>query len=147
MSCGAGCRCSLDLVWLWLWLAVGAPIWLLAWELPYAAGSALKKRTRQHLPGLSLVLQREETTNAMSLLPRQLGQATTFLQQDLSGGYPMLGETDSGSSLNTWSRGHPGLGWSDLTLPLDPPRWQPQHKHSPWEGKNLVVQVKLCHWP
>ena len=39
-----GCRCSSDLVELWLWhkLAPAAPILPLAWELPYAAGAAIK---------------------------------------------------------------------------------------------------------
>ena len=31
------------LLWLWCRLVAKAPIWLLAWELPYAAGVALKK--------------------------------------------------------------------------------------------------------
>ena len=35
-------------MWLWLWhsLAAVAPIGLLAWESPYAAGAALKKSTK-----------------------------------------------------------------------------------------------------
>ena len=46
VSCGVGRRCGLDplLVWLWLWLAAVALIQLLAWELPYAVGSAPKKQ-------------------------------------------------------------------------------------------------------
>ena len=44
MSCGVGRRCGLDpeLLWLWWRLAATAPIQPLAWELPYAAGAALK---------------------------------------------------------------------------------------------------------
>ena len=44
MSCGADCRRGSDLVWLWLWrrLVAATPIQTLAWELPYAAGAALK---------------------------------------------------------------------------------------------------------
>ena len=36
---------ALDLSWLWLWCRLGAavPIRPLAWELPYAAGTALKR--------------------------------------------------------------------------------------------------------
>ena len=34
---------DLELWWLWLWPAAAAPIRPLAWELPYAAGVALKK--------------------------------------------------------------------------------------------------------
>ena len=45
MSCGAGHRLGLDLALLWLWHrpAATAPIQLLAWELPYATGVALKR--------------------------------------------------------------------------------------------------------
>ena len=47
VSCGVGCRRSLDLVLLWLWHSpTAAPqIQSLAWELPYAAGVALKKKS------------------------------------------------------------------------------------------------------
>ena len=49
MSCGVGCRCASDLAWLWLWcsLAAAALIQPLAWELPYAAGAALKRQKRK----------------------------------------------------------------------------------------------------
>ena len=42
-----GHRCGSDLVWLWWWqrAAAAALIWTLAWELPHAAGAALKKKT------------------------------------------------------------------------------------------------------
>ena len=48
MSCGVGHIRSSDPAWLWLWLwcrpAAAAPIQPLAWELPYAAGTALKRQ-------------------------------------------------------------------------------------------------------
>ena len=51
VSCGVGRRLSSDLAWLWLWLwcrpAAVVLIRLLAWELPYAAGAALKRTKRQ----------------------------------------------------------------------------------------------------
>ena len=49
MSCGIGCRYGSDLVLLWLWgrPAATAPIQPLAWELPYAAGMALKKKNKK----------------------------------------------------------------------------------------------------
>ena len=49
MSCGVGRRCSLDLVLLWLWCrpAATALLWPLAWELPYAAGVALKSQKKK----------------------------------------------------------------------------------------------------
>ena len=51
MSCGAGCICSLGPVLLWLWckLAGVAPIRPLAWEIPYAVGTALKKRKKKKI--------------------------------------------------------------------------------------------------
>ena len=42
VSCGVGHRSGSALALLWLWLAAVAPIRPLAWELPYATGSALK---------------------------------------------------------------------------------------------------------
>ena len=49
MSCGIGCRHGLDLVLLWLWCrpVAAALIQPLAWELPYAEGTALKKQNKQ----------------------------------------------------------------------------------------------------
>ena len=49
VSCGVGLRCSSDLALLWLWCrpAAVAPIWPLAWELPYAVGvAALKSKNK-----------------------------------------------------------------------------------------------------
>ena len=49
VSCGIGCRRGLDPVLLWLWcqLAAIAAIRPLAWELPDAAGVALKKEKKK----------------------------------------------------------------------------------------------------
>ena len=46
MSCGVSHRCGLDptLLWLWYRLVALASIQPLPWELPYAAGAALKKK-------------------------------------------------------------------------------------------------------
>ena len=46
VSCGVGCRCGLDLVLpgLWYRVATPTPIQPLAWELPHAAGAALKSK-------------------------------------------------------------------------------------------------------
>ena len=48
MSCEEGHRCCLDpaLLWLWCRLAAMASIQPLAWELPYAAGMALKRKKK-----------------------------------------------------------------------------------------------------
>ena len=45
VSCGVGCRHDSDPALLWPWRrpAATAPIQLLAWELPYVAGMALKR--------------------------------------------------------------------------------------------------------
>ena len=50
MSCGVGHRCGLDPILLWLWCrcAAVAPIQPPAWELPYAAGAALKQTKTGH---------------------------------------------------------------------------------------------------
>jgi len=49
MSCGIGCRSGLDTALLWLQCrpTAAAPIQLLAWELPYAKGEALKRRKKK----------------------------------------------------------------------------------------------------
>ena len=46
VNCGVGHRHGSDFALLWLWrrLAAVAPIWPLAWELPYATSVALKKQ-------------------------------------------------------------------------------------------------------
>lgn len=46
VSCGVGRRSGSDLALLWLWcrLAAASPVLPLAWELPYAADVALKKK-------------------------------------------------------------------------------------------------------
>ena len=48
MSYGVGHRCGSDpeLLWLWCRLAAVAPIQPLAWEPPYAKGTALEKAKR-----------------------------------------------------------------------------------------------------
>ena len=49
MSCGVGHGLGSDPAWLWLWCrpAAAAPIRPLAWELPCAAGPALKKKKEE----------------------------------------------------------------------------------------------------
>ena len=49
MGCGVGCRCGSDPTLLWLWhrLEATAPIQPLAWESPYAAGTALEKTKKK----------------------------------------------------------------------------------------------------
>ena len=49
MNCGVGHRCGLDPVLLWLWWRLGAaaPVWPLAWVLPYATSVALKRKKKK----------------------------------------------------------------------------------------------------
>ena len=60
MSCGVGHRHGSDLVLLWLWhrLAAVALIRPLAWELPCAVGTALKRciHTKYREPNFMLVI-------------------------------------------------------------------------------------------
>ena len=51
MSCGVGHRRGSDLGLLWLWWrpADAAPIPSLAWELPHAAGAALKRKKKHKI--------------------------------------------------------------------------------------------------
>ena len=46
-----GHRCGLDLVWLWLWCRpeTAALIRPPVWELPYAAGAAIKRKKKKEL--------------------------------------------------------------------------------------------------
>ena len=61
---GLGHRWDSDpmLLWLWCRLAAAAPIRPLAWELPYTAGSALKKQKQKTQRCPVLEEQREAAT-------------------------------------------------------------------------------------
>ena len=52
VNCGVGHRCGLDPVLLWLWCRQMAPAQIrpLAWEPPYAAGTALEKTKKKFFP-------------------------------------------------------------------------------------------------
>ena len=56
-----GGRCGSDLALLWLWhrLAAAALFRPLAWEFPYAAGVALKKRQKQERKVVNAGLSKE----------------------------------------------------------------------------------------
>ena len=58
MSCDVGCRQGSDLVLLWLWHGPEpiALFWFLAWELPYAAGAALKRKKKERRKISSLII-------------------------------------------------------------------------------------------
>ena len=75
MSCGVGRRRGLDLPLLWLWCspAATALIRSLAWEPPYAAGTALKrqKQTTKKIFLIYLVLKFLVPKYFVSLLSKQ----------------------------------------------------------------------------
>ena len=62
LSCGVGRRCSLGLALLWLWRRPVAAvlIWPLAWELPYAAHTALKRQKNYLLKHKCIVFSKKK---------------------------------------------------------------------------------------
>ena len=55
LSCGVGRRHGSDPALLWCRLAAIAPIRLLAWEPPYAAGAALERKKKKKIHSVYLV--------------------------------------------------------------------------------------------
>ena len=76
MSCGVGHRCGSDLalLWLWLWhrLATVTLIRPLAWEPPYAMGSAVKKDKRQKKEFIEM----RDAVNTVGQIPDNQGEPT-----------------------------------------------------------------------
>ena len=74
MTCGVGRRRGSDLALLWLWHrpAATAPIGLLACELPYVAGAALKsnKNNKKKQRGVPTVAQWVKDPLLLQLWPR-----------------------------------------------------------------------------
>ena len=66
MSCGVGCRLSWApaLQWLWHRPTAEPPVWPLAWELPYAIGSALKNTKKT-----PLIIREMQINTAMGYQP------------------------------------------------------------------------------
>ena len=62
MNCGVGCRHGLDPALLWLWprLTAVVPIRPLAWEPPYVAGVALKRKKKKSHQNMAFSNVREE---------------------------------------------------------------------------------------
>ena len=85
MSCGAGRKLSSDLVLLWLWCRpeATAPIRLLAWEPPYAAGAVLKKHTKKNLV-LSLQLLWSKLRHEFDLWPGELLHAVDVAKNSIN---------------------------------------------------------------
>ena len=87
MSCGVGHRHGLDSMLLWLWciLAATALIRPLAWELPYATGTALEKKkyTYTYILGISWN-QTVFVSPLLSPLPSPTYHISTFLNSVFS---------------------------------------------------------------
>ena len=85
MSCGIGYRCGSDLVLLWYRLAAVALFIPLAWEPPYATGTALKKKkkrkkeikknVKETLPSAKIgcIFNKEGMRNEISFVQREKG--------------------------------------------------------------------------
>ena len=76
MSYGVGRRRGLDLALLWLWRrpAATAPIRPLAWEPPYAIGSALKgQKTKQKTKNKGRTSLAAQQVKGLALSLQQLG--------------------------------------------------------------------------
>ena len=69
MSCGIGRRHGSDpqLLWLWCRLAAIALDWTPAWEHPYAAGAALKRKKIKNKIGSSFLLMEEHFRQTASI--------------------------------------------------------------------------------
>ena len=98
MSYGVGHRCSSDLVWMWLWCrpAATALIQSLAWELPCAAGVALKKKAKKKKkkkPHKKTPKQQNTPTNTIYFIKTQhMGEEiSNTLEQD-----PVTGLAEKG---------------------------------------------------
>ena len=62
MGCRVVCRLGSDpaLLWLWCRLAAAAPIRLLAWEPPFAAGVALKGKKKKSVDSIMVMVRVSE---------------------------------------------------------------------------------------
>ena len=70
MSCSVGCSRGSDLVL--LWPAATVPIQPLAWELPYATGVALKRKTKKWAKDLNRDCPKEDTQMTNKHIERYL---------------------------------------------------------------------------
>ena len=58
--CRSQTRLRSGILWLWHRLAATAPIGLLAWEPPYAAGAALKRKKKKERKNKTSMMEEEE---------------------------------------------------------------------------------------
>ena len=79
MSCGVGHSCS-------LWPAATAPIQLLAWEPPYAAGAVLKgqkkKKRERERDNETLKNEKENMSYSQNFLPSILHKIPKLVSQN-----------------------------------------------------------------
>ena len=88
--CHVGHRCGLDpaLLWLWCRLTAAAPIQPLAWELPYAAGTALKDKKAKTKHKKLFLLQGHQDILLYYLL--ELSMLKSIIHLELTLVYPIL---------------------------------------------------------
>ena len=79
MNCGVGHRRGLDLILLWLWCRAAAVALIrpLAWELPYAAGAALKSKRKKKRASQVRVTRKSREGGAEGTLTRRDPNCTT----------------------------------------------------------------------
>ena len=99
MSCGVGCRHGSDPMLLWLWCrpAAVAPIGPLAWEPPYATGSALKSQKKKREYHISVILvtfnsKNQNSTNSNYCERRKIILATFLSREILKEGIPVVAQ-------------------------------------------------------
>ena len=76
MSCGVGCRHASDpaLLWLWYKLAAAVPIQLLALELPYAVGGALKSKKKKKKKNKKRKIRKKKNQKKREYLKKELSE-------------------------------------------------------------------------
>ena len=129
MSCGVGHRWGSDptvLLWLWGRLAATAPIGPFAWELPYAAGAALKSKTKENK-----ILQ----GNLCDFIPNWWGISFVNCGGTLEGGNWWFGYSTHYTFTESLGRGLSEVSaYRSLTLPGMSWNWS---THRLWCGKVL----------
>ena len=149
MSCGVGQRWGSDLALLWLWcrLAALTPICLLAWELPYAPGVALKSKMNEWMNEwipynptylTALLWELNKRTRPVGPTVTNAFYLPLLLASGCSHASPSLSHSELGSGLTVFW-GEKGAGGTILfPLPSTPPcDWLPS---PPSWGKKFRTQ-------
>ena len=149
MSCGVACRHSLDPALLWLWcrpVAV-APVWPLAWGLPYAVGLVLKSKKNKKIKKFTAVVGK--TDSRCKRVDRESRRETMAgttvgdeggLEKDFSGwGVAWILPIK-------WSRTHYTCWWAGCRVWM---KSRAQEYHLDFWAKTLIVVLLTeggCYW-